>query len=245
LAARRPRGPGRTEKKGKRRAPAARRETRDELLRRAGAIVSRLAEDYDEAECALVHRSAYELLVATILSAQCTDARVNMVTPPFFLRWPDAASLAAARQEEVEEAVHSTGFFRNKAKNLIGMARAVVEHHGGQVPDTMEALLHLPGVARKTANVLLGTWFRKAEGVVVDTHVGRIAGKLRLTREKDPAKVERDLMALLPREEWTAFSHRVILHGRRICVARKPKCAACSLRELCPSREDVAAGGTR
>jgi endonuclease-3 len=220
-------------------SPARRRESREERRLRAAAITAALALDYPGAECALVHRGAYELLVATILSAQCTDARVNVVTPPFFRRWPDARALAAARQEEVEGAVHSTGFFRNKAKNLIGMAKAVVERHGGEVPDAMEALLELPGVARKTANVLLGTWFRKAEGVVVDTHVGRIAGKLRLSREEDPAKVERDLMDLLPREEWTAFSHRVILHGRRICVARRPKCPACSLRELCPSREDL------
>ena len=216
----------------------AQRETSGDRAARTAAIVAGLAHDYAEAECALRHRDAFELLVATILSAQCTDARVNLVTPELFRRWPNAAALAAAPQAELEDVVHSTGFFRNKAKNLVGMARAVVERHAGRIPDTMDALLALPGVARKTANVVLGTWFRKNEGVVVDTHVGRVARRLALTRHDDPAKVETDLMALLPRAEWTAFSHRVILHGRRICDARKPKCAACSLRELCPSRED-------
>jgi endonuclease-3 len=220
-------------------AGRARRETKDALRKRAAAVTAALAADYPEADCALRHRNAFELLAATILSAQCTDVRVNMVTPELFRRWGDAPALAAARQEDVEEVIHSTGFFRNKAKNLLGMANALVERHGGEVPDTMDALTALPGVARKTANVVLGTWFGKAEGVVVDTHVGRIAGKLALSRETDPAKIEADLMDLLPRAEWTAFSHRVILHGRRICDARRPKCAACSLRELCPSREDL------
>ncbi|MCE9634827.1 MAG: endonuclease III [Planctomycetes bacterium] len=207
---------------------------------RATAILAALEQGYPEAECALLHRNAFELLVATILSAQCTDARVNMVTPELFRRWPDARALASATQADVEKVIHSTGFYRNKAKNLLGMAQAVVERHGGDVPDTMDALTALPGAARKTANVVLGTWFKKAEGVVVDTHVGRVAGKLVLTIEADPAKIERDLMELLPRSAWTSFSHRVILHGRRICDARKPKCAACSLREMCPSRQDEA-----
>ena len=224
---------------------AARRETKQETRERAGRIVAALADEYRDARCALDHRNAYELLVATILSAQCTDARVNMVTPAFFRRWPDPASLAAASQEDVEEVVHSTGFFRNKAKNLRGMAAALVGRHGGRVPETMEELTALPGVARKTANVVLGTWYGKCEGVVVDTHVSRISAKLGLTRHDDPAKIEQDLMALLPRPEWTMFSHRVILHGRRICDARKPKCAACSLREMCPSREDLAAPAKR
>jgi endonuclease-3 len=215
------------------------RETSREKAARARRIAAALAEAHPDAACALRHGSAYELLVATILSAQCTDARVNLVTPGLFRRWKDAASLAAARQEDVEEVVRSTGFYRNKARNLLGMARRVVESHGGEVPSTMEELTALPGVARKTANVLLGTWFRKAEGVVVDTHVGRISARLRLTSHADPVKVERDLMALLPREGWTDFSHRVILHGRRVCTARKPRCAACTLREMCPSREDV------
>jgi len=219
-------------------AGARRRETKDALRRRAAAVTAALTAGYPEADCALRHRDAFELLAATILSAQCTDARVNMVTPELFRRWPDAAALAAARQEDVEEVIHSTGFFRNKEKNLIGMATALVGRHGGQVPDTMDALTALPGVARKTANVVLGTWFGKAEGVVVDTHVGRIAGRLGFSSSADPGKIEEALMDLLPRAGWTAFSHRVILHGRRICDARKPKCAVCSIRELCPSRQD-------
>lgn len=217
-------------------AGAKRRKTRDDLRLRAAAVTAALAADYPEADCALLHRNAFELLAATILSAQCTDARVNMVTPGLFRRWPDARALAGARQEDVEAVVRSTGFFRNKAKNLIGMARALVERHGGEVPDAMDDLIALPGVARKTANVVLGTWFHRAEGVVVDTHVARISGRLGLSRATDPAKIERDLMDLLPRAEWTGFSHRVILHGRRVCDARKPKCAVCSLRDLCPSR---------
>jgi endonuclease-3 len=224
---------------------AARRETKQETRERAARIVAALADEYRDARCALDHRNAYELLVATILSAQCTDARVNMVTPAFFRRWPDPASLAAAPQEEVESVVHSTGFFRNKARNLRGMAQALVASHGGRVPDTMEELTALPGVARKTANVVLGTWYGKCEGVVVDTHVARLSSKLGLTRHDDPVKIERDLMAILPRPEWTMFSHRVILHGRRVCDARKPRCSVCSLRELCPSREDLAAPAGR
>jgi endonuclease III len=216
------------------------RETKADTRTRAGRIAAALADEYPAAECALRHRSAYELLAATILSAQCTDARVNLVTPELFRRWPDAAALAAAAQADVESVVRSTGFYRNKAKNLVAMARRVTEVHGGEVPSTMEELTALPGVARKTANVLLGTWFGKAEGVVVDTHVGRITKLLGLTRHADPVKAERDLMGLLPREEWTAFSHRLILHGRRVCVARRPRCAACVVREACPSRSDEA-----
>lgn len=217
------------------------RETKDGRQARVRRILAALAADHPSAECALRHRSAYELLVATILSAQCTDARVNLVTPALFRRWPDARALAAAEPSEVEPVVRSTGFYRNKARNLVAMARRVVEAHGGEIPSTMEELTELPGVARKTANVLLGTWFRKDEGVVVDTHVGRIAKRLGLTRHVDPVKVERDLMAVLPRAEWTAFSHRVILHGRAVCVARKPRCAQCSLRADCPSAEVAAA----
>jgi len=216
------------------------RETKDGRKARARRILAALAADFPAAECALRHRSAYELLVATILSAQCTDARVNLVTPALFRRWPDARALAAAEPSDVEPVVRSTGFYRNKAKNLVAMARRVAEVHGGEVPSTMEELTALPGVARKTANVLLGTWFRKDEGVVVDTHVGRIAKRLGLTRHDDPVKVERDLMEVLPRGEWTAFSHRVILHGRAVCVARKPRCAQCSLRPDCPSAEAAA-----
>ena len=209
-------------------------------LERAGEVVAALARDYPEAECALIHDGPFQLLVATILSAQCTDARVNLFTLELFRRWPDAVALAAASQDEVEEVVRSTGFYRNKATNLRGMAEALVARHGGEVPRDIEALVALPGVARKTANVVLGTSFGLPMGVVVDTHVHRIAHRLGLSSEHDPNKVERDLIELLPRDEWTAFSHRVILHGRRVCVARSPPCADCSLREGCPSRQDVA-----
>jgi endonuclease-3 len=206
----------------------------------AAGVVRFLEDEYPEADCALRHDGPFQLLAATILSAQCTDERVNMVTPELFARWPDPAALAQAEQEDVEEVVRSTGFYRNKAKNLIGMARGLVELHGGDVPEDMDALVALPGVARKTANVVLGTAFGRNEGVVVDTHVHRISHRLGLSRHHDPKRVERDLMDLLPREEWTAFSHRVIFHGRRVCVARSPRCALCGVRELCPSRQDVA-----
>lgn len=212
------------------------RETKQARASRAGRIAAALAAAYPEAECALRHENPFQLLVATILSAQCTDARVNMVTPELFRRWPDAKALAAAPQEDLERVIHSTGFFRNKAKNLIGMAAALVERHGGAVPRSMDELTALPGVARKTANVLLGTAFGRNDGVVVDTHVSRIAQRLGLTREEDPVKIERDLMDVLPRDGWTAFSHRTILHGRRICDARKPRCGECTLRDDCPGR---------
>lgn len=221
------------------------RTSRADRRRAAAAVARLLAEEYPGAECALRHDGPFQLLAATILSAQCTDERVNQVTPELFARWPDAAALAAADVDEVAEVVRSTGFFRNKARNLVGMAEGLVARHGGAVPADMDALTALPGVARKTANVVLGTAFGRAEGVVVDTHVHRLSHRLGLARHHDPNKVERDLMELLPREEWTAFSHRVILHGRRICDARKPKCAACSLRTLCPSREDEPAAGRR
>jgi endonuclease-3 len=198
-------------------------------------MVRRLAVAYPVAECALVHDGPFQLLAATILSAQCTDARVNLVTPALFRRWPDPASLARAPQGEVEAVVRSTGFFRNKARSLRGMAAALVERHGGAVPRSMEELVALPGVARKTANVVLGTAFGIAAGVVVDTHVGRIARRLGLTREIDPVRVERDLQALLPREEWIAFAHRSIHHGRRVCRALRPSCDACPLSDLCPA----------
>jgi endonuclease III len=206
---------------------------------RAGEVAALLAVEYPEAECALIHDGPFQLLAATILSAQCTDARVNMVTPRLFARWPDARALSVAEQEDVEEVIRSTGFYRNKAKNLIGMARGLVERHGGDVPADIEALVGLPGVARKTANVVLGTAFGMNVGVVVDTHVHRITHRLGLTWQHDAVKVERDLMELLPRGDWTVFSHRVILHGRRICDARKPRCAECSLRAGCPMRQDV------
>jgi len=187
----------------------------------------------------LHHSSAFELLVATVLSAQCTDERVNMVMPELMRRYPDAAALAAAGQEELEAMIKSTGFFRNKAKSLRGIAQALCARHGGQVPDSMEALLELPGVARKTANCVLGTWFGKNEGIVVDTHVGRVALRLRLLttarNDKDAVRIEQDLMPLFPRDFWTFLSHALIWHGRLVCTARKPKCAGCALAGDCPS----------
>lgn len=202
---------------------------------RARKIVARLERAYPDATCALHHAGALELVVATILSAQCTDARVNMVTPALFAKYRTAADYAAADPRTLEREIQSTGFFRNKTKAIIGMARALVERHGGAVPDTMDALTQLPGVGRKTANVILGTWFRKNEGVVVDTHVHRIARLLKLTAQDDPAKIERDLMDVVPRAKWTWFSHTLIHHGRQVCVARRPKCEECVLNRLCPS----------
>lgn len=194
-----------------------------------------LARHYGEAECALRHRNALELLVATILSAQCTDVRVNQVTPELFKRFPTAEALARADRKELERLIRPTGFFRNKARSIQGAARMLMEKHGGKVPDTMEELLELPGVARKTANVVLGTWFKRASGVVVDTHVRRIARLLGLTDEEDPKKIELRLMELLPEREWIGFSHRLIWHGRRVCIARRPKCDVCPLAPCCPS----------
>ncbi|HEV8266008.1 MAG TPA: endonuclease III [Gemmatimonadales bacterium] len=211
--------------------------TKAQASRRARArkIVARLERAYPDATCALHHASALELVVATILSAQCTDARVNMVTPALFAKYRTAADYAAADPRVLEQEIQSTGFFRNKTKAIIGMAQALVERHGGQVPDTMEELVGLPGVGRKTANVILGTWFKKNEGVVVDTHVHRIARLLELTRQDDPVKIEQDLMALLPRDKWTWWSHTLIQHGRQVCIARRPKCEECVVNRLCPS----------
>jgi len=200
---------------------------------RIAEILKRLDARYPTATCALKHRNAWELLVATILSAQCTDVRVNMVTPELFRKYPTPRELAAVPPEAIEPDIRSTGFFRNKSKSITGAARAIMEQHGGEVPDTMEQLLALPGVARKTANVVLGTWFRKAEGVVVDTHVHRIARRLELTRNDDPRKIEEDLMRVIPREKWIDFAHQLIWHGREICVARKPKCVECPLENIC------------
>jgi endonuclease-3 len=200
----------------------------------ADAVDRALAGAYPAAACELHHRDAYQLLVATILSAQCTDARVNQVTPALFKRWPNAAMLARADQAELEDAIRSTGFYRNKAKSLLGMAHAVVERHGGAIPADMDALTALPGVGRKTANVVLGTAFGLATGVVVDTHVARLAKRLGLTRQTDPVKIERDLMRAFPSSGWIALSHRLILHGRRVCSARKPACDRCPLAAVCP-----------
>jgi endonuclease-3 len=207
------------------------------VVAQAAVVFERLLASYPGAHCALDFTNPFELLCATILSAQCTDKRVNMVTPALFARFPDAAALAVAGQDEVEELIRSTGFYRNKAKSLIGMAGALVERHGGAVPDDMASLVALPGVGRKTANVILGNAFGKDEGIVVDTHVTRLSNRLGLTRETDAVKIERALIPLFPRDRWTMVSHLLIEHGRQICLARKPRCAACVLADVCPSAQ--------
>jgi endonuclease III len=201
----------------------------------APEIMSLLKQAYPDARCALEYRDAYELLCATILSAQCTDARVNMVTPTLFARYPTPFELAAADPAELEEIIKSTGFFRNKTKSLIGMAQAVVAEHGGEIPRTMEELRKLPGVGRKTANVVLGNAYGINEGVTVDTHVTRISGLLGLSRGTDAVKIEEELMKLYPQEDWGLLSHMMISHGRQVCIARRPKCGDCVLAQLCPS----------
>lgn len=202
---------------------------------RIGPIITKLKAHYPGATTALLHDNPLQLLVATILSAQCTDARVNLVTRDLFQRYRTAADYARARPEQFEQEIKSTGFFRNKTKSIIGMAQALEERHGGQVPRTMEELTQLLGVGRKTANVVLGSAFGLNVGVVVDTHVARLSRRLKLTRQTDPVKIEQDLMKLVPREEWTAFSHLLIHHGRQICDARRPKCEICPVNDLCPS----------
>ncbi len=194
-----------------------------------------LAEAWPDATCELDHQDAYQLLVATILSAQSTDRMINTVTPKLFAKYPNARALAKADQATLEEEIHSTGFFRMKAKSLIGMAKALVERHGGEVPQTMDELVELPGVARKTANVVLGTALGKNEGVVVDTHVARLAQRLGLTEETEPVKIEQDLMAVLPRDQWTIVAHRLIWHGRRVCTAKNPDHEHCLLAPVCPT----------
>lgn len=201
----------------------------------AATVYQRLSAFYPDAHCELDFRTPFELLSATILSAQCTDKRVNMVTPALFVKYPTARELAAADPAELEELIKPTGFFRNKTKSLMGMARGVSEKHGGEIPRTMEELLELPGVGRKTANVILGNAFNINEGVVVDTHVGRVSLRLGLTTTPDPVKAERELMKQFPRECWAMLSHLLIFHGRRICVARVPKCPICPLNDICPS----------
>ena len=203
------------------------------LKDRARRVVRKLAGLYPDAHCALNHQTPLQLLVATILSAQCTDARVNLVTPALFARYPDAQAYATADRAELESYIQSTGFFRNKARSIIACCQALVEQHGGEVPATMEALVPLAGVGRKTANVLLGNAFG-VPGITVDTHVGRLSRRLGLTTHTDPVKVERDLMELVPQKEWTMFSHRLIFHGRQVCDARKPNCGGCGLEKLCP-----------
>ncbi len=200
---------------------------------RVQEILHRLDQLYPDVTCALHHKSAWELVVATILSAQSTDVNVNRVTPELFKKYPTVQDFAALTPEQLQPDIYSTGFFRNKAKSVVGAAKRVVSEFGGQVPDDMEKLLTLPGVARKTANVVLGSWFGKAEGVVVDTHVTRIARRLELTKSTDAPKIEQDLMKVIPREKWILFSHQIIWHGRRLCMARSPKCAECPLENLC------------
>ncbi len=200
---------------------------------RVQEILQRLNTLYPDVTCALHHHSAWELLVATILSAQSTDVRVNMVTPELFRKYPTVEDFAALTPEQLQPDVRSTGFFRNKSKSVVGAAKKIVSDFGGQVPDQMDELLTLPGVARKTANVVLGSWFKKNEGVVVDTHVHRISRRLELTRNDDPKKIEQDLMQIIPREKWTLFSHQIIWHGRKLCIARRPKCADCPLENIC------------
>ena len=206
-----------------------------ELQAHALEILARLKKEYPDAHCELDFQTPLQLLVATILSAQCTDKRVNMVTPDLFRAYPRAEDLASAKTEELEDMIRSTGFFRNKTKSLLGMSAAVVERHGGEVPRTMEELVKLPGVGRKTANVVLGNAFAINEGVVVDTHVGRLAVRLGLTNETDPVKVEQTLMKLFPRDDWALLSHLLIFHGRRVCIARAPRCGECVLNDICPS----------
>jgi endonuclease-3 len=206
-------------------------------LERIAAIMKGLDEAYPNAECALTHRSPWELLVATILSAQCTDARVNLVTPELFRRFPTPAAMAKATLPQIETLIRSTGFFRNKAKSIRGAACKVVQDFGGEVPQTLAELITLPGAARKTASVVLGVCFGKAEGVVVDTHVLRISRRLGLAKGETPQKVEQELMRILPESRWIAFSHQIIHHGRDVCAARKPKCDRCNLERLCTSED--------
>ena len=211
-----------------------------ERAARAAAVLQRLRTTYPDAHCELDHQGAFQLLVATILSAQCTDVRVNLVTPALFKKYPDAESLAAARQEDVEDLVRSTGFFHNKARNLIAAAKSLVQDHHGKVPRELAPLTHLPGVGRKTANVVLGNAYGIEAGIVVDTHVARLSKRLGLTKHTDPVKIEKDLIKQIPQDAWTLWSHLLIWHGRRRCPARKPDCTQCEVRGLCPSADGSA-----
>jgi endonuclease-3 len=204
---------------------------------RVAAILVELRKAYPDVVCALNHRNAWELTVATILSAQCTDVRVNLVTPALFKAFPTPKAMAAASLPELEELIRTTGFFRNKAKSIQGAGRVVTEEFGGKVPQTMEEILRLPGVARKTANVVLGSWYGIGVGVVVDTHVMRLSRRLELTKNTAPVKVEQDLMKIIPQDRWISFSHELIHHGRQVCVARKPRCVDCTLEMLCNSKD--------
>ncbi len=211
--------------------------TPQQQKRRAARIYKKLTTLYPDAHCALTHRNPYELLIATILSAQCTDARVNTVTPPLFKKYPNPKALADAPLPDIENAIRSTGFYRNKAKSLKGAAQQITTNHQGRVPQTMDQLTALPGVARKTANVVLGNAFNTNHGVVVDTHVGRLARRLAFTKHKDPTKVEKDLTQLFPQKNWTQLAHLLIHHGRSLCTARKPNCQQCPLTNTCPKTD--------
>jgi endonuclease-3 len=224
----------------KKKKPGARPRSAADRKIRVATILRRLDKDYPNVTCALHHRNEWELLVATILSAQCTDVRVNMVTPGLFRKYPTVADMAAAPQAELEQEIKTTGFFRNKSKSLSGAAKKLLSDFGGKVPDNMHDILSLPGVARKTANVVLGSWFGKASGVVVDTHVQRIARRLDFTKAGDPKKIEQDLMKALPQDRWVLFSHQIIHHGRKVCIARKPRCTECSLDDLCYAKDKTA-----
>ena len=205
--------------------------------KRVAAILAKLDQAYPDATCELNHKNAFQLLMATILSAQCTDVRVNQVTETLFQKYPDAHAFAYATPRELEQEIRPTGFFRNKTKSIMGASKGILENFGGEVPRTMEEILTLPGVARKTANVVLGTAYGIPSGIVVDTHVQRIANRLDLTRNEDPKKIEQDLMEVIPKDKWILFSHQIIWHGRRICQARKPKCMDCNLESLCYAKD--------
>jgi endonuclease-3 len=234
--------------KAKRKKPVARKKktaaaVRGADPRRVRKILAGLDKDYPEATCALHHDNAFELLIATILSAQCTDERVNKVTPDLFRKYPTPKDFAVADPRELEQEIRSTGFYRNKAKSILGASKRIVEEYGGKVPGTMDEMLTLSGVARKTANVVLGTAFGIASGVVVDTHVQRISQRLDLTKNSDPKKIEQDLMRAVPKDRWILFSHQVILHGRRVCQARRPKCSECVLEKVCYSKDKTYSSG--
>ena len=235
--------PAKTKKKQAAKAPRRARETtrgtktRGTDPKRVRAILAKLDEAYPAATCALKHDNPFQLLVATILSAQCTDVRVNLVTPELFRKYPDAKHLAYANPAELENEIRTTGFFRNKTKSLVGASKKLVEEFGGVVPRTMDQILTLPGVARKTANVVLGTGYQIASGVVVDTHVQRVTHRLDLTKNTEPKKIELDLMKVIPQDRWILFSHQIIWHGRRVCQARKPRCIECTLERLCYSKD--------
>jgi endonuclease-3 len=205
--------------------------------KRVAAILAKLDEAYPAATCELIHENAFQLLISTILSAQCTDVRVNQVTQTLYKKYPNAEAFAHANPSELEQEIRPTGFFRNKTKSIMGASKGIIENFGGQVPRTMDEILTLPGVARKTANVVLGTAYGIASGVVVDTHVIRLSRRLDLTKHEDPKKIELDLMRVIPKEKWIVFSHQLILHGRRVCVARKPRCIDCNLESLCYSKD--------